>query len=323
MTERRGTAPHFRIAPLSATHRRATGIAALTRAAYRDSDPLPGLPVPDGARETEAAVLADLRRGATVWLAEDATGEPVGALRVTEQRDGAWAVARVSVVPAVRGSGVARALLDAVDAAAAEHGVPVIRLDAVVERCLPSLYARLGFRAIRHWPSGDKPLTEVTMERRPGAPVLPHPLPWVPPAGGPGVLLVVWLLTVTDLVAVVEYGEGDGTRPPFPDTAVPPGARLAGIDVWRDAQPYEREALVRRFAALGRRTGDGTVCFPPDRGGLRAHVMPRTVDPRLHARYRPVPGAEPPLDGIDRSAALPVTPPPAPSLVPTAAVRWT
>jgi GNAT superfamily N-acetyltransferase len=284
MTER-----PLRIIPLSTVD--AAAIAALTRAAYRDSDPLPGLPVPDGARETAAAVRAGLDRGATVWLAEDTGGRPVGTLRVTVGPDGAWEVGRVSVAPALRGRGVARQLLAAVDTAAARDGVPVLRLDAVVERCLPSLYARLGFRPVRHWPSDDKALTEVTMERVPGTPA-PEPRLWAGTApvgtgrhGLPSGPLLLWLVTPDALLAV--FGAENATDHP--------DALLAGIDRWHGAGPAERGALQRRFAARGRPLGNGATAFPPDRGALRAHVMPRTVDPRLHALCRLPPGAEIPV----------------------------
>src|SRR4051794_16946373 len=77
-------------------------LAALTRAAYTGSDPLPGLPVPDGARETAAVVHADLAGGTRV-LAAFADDVLVGALRVRE-----WEIGRVSVLPALKGTGVAR-----------------------------------------------------------------------------------------------------------------------------------------------------------------------------------------------------------------------
>ncbi|ARZ72268.1 GNAT family N-acetyltransferase [Streptomyces sp. HU2014] len=271
-------------------------IAALTRAAYRGSDPLPGLPVPDGAAETADRVRADVARGATVWLAHDHAGEPAGTLRVHARPDGAWEIGRVSVGPAARGGGVARALLRAVESAAAAHGVPVLRLDAVVERCLPPLYARLGFTPVHHWPSDDKPLTEVTMERRPGTPVDPRTPPWAAP--DPDALCVRWLTTPAALVAVV----GD-------DTAAVPGARLAGLDVWHGATSPQRAGLTERLAALGRRVGDTVIAFPSARAATRAHLMPRTVEPRLHAWCRFRPGAEPPLRAL--------------SAVPTAAVRCT
>lgn len=295
-------------------------IAALTRAAYRDSDPLPGLPIPDGAGETESSVRADLDRGAVMWVASGGVhagaGDLAGALRVTAGSDGAWTVRRVSVSPAARGRGVARALMDAVDAAACSLGVPVIRLDAVVERCLPSLYARLGFFAVRHWPSGDKPLTEVTMERRPGTRVRPHARPWVRPPAEPGALLVIWLNTADALVAVV--GDGHGR---CPQAAAFPHARLAGADLWHGAGPREHAALMHRLGRHGRRAGDAVVRFPPDRGACHPHVMPRTVDPRLHAWCRFPPGAEPPLDGAGLPAAA--SPEALSSTVPSHAVRCT
>src|SRR6185312_7095106 len=145
-------------------------VAALTRVAYRGSDPLPGLPTPDGAFETAAAVRAALADGELLWLARDDAGDLRGALRVAARPAATWHVQRVVVDPRARGAGVARELLATVERAAHLRGVQRLRLHAVVERCLPPLYARLGFEVVDHWPADDKGLTELTMQRRPGAP---------------------------------------------------------------------------------------------------------------------------------------------------------
>jgi len=264
---------------------RAERLAALTRAAYRAGDPYPGLPVPDGARETADAVRADVRAGALVWVVRDAAGEITGVLRVRPAPD-TWEINRVATDPARRGSGAARALLAAVDAAAQREGIGRLRLDAVVERCLPPFYARLGYRPERHWLPGDKPLSEVTMIRTPGAPATPGPA-WLPPGPAPA-LVVVWLLDGDGLTAAT--GDADllaaGTEPA-------PGARLAGIDVLPDCDAGTRSDVLAALARHGRRDG-ASVRFPHTRAGLRAHLMPRTVHSQLHARYRPAPGAEPP-----------------------------
>lgn len=273
-------------------------IAALTRAAYRAGDPFPGLPVPDGARETADAVRADVRSGALIWVARDAAGELAGVLRV-RPAPGTWEITRVATDPARRGSGAARALLATVDAAARREGVARVRLDAVVERCLPPFYARLGFRPDRHWLPGDKPLSEVTMIRAPGAPATPGPA-WLPPGPVPA-LVVVWLLDAGGLTATI----GDphllaeiatkpvGTTKPIGSTGGD-APSLAGIDVQLGPGPRAQADVLAALGRYGRRHGD-SVRFPLPRARLRAHLMPRTVHPRLHARYRPAPGAEPAL----------------------------
>lgn len=183
--------------PTGAAAARAGELAALTRAAYQDSDPLPGLPAPDGARETPGAVMAALRDGAAVWAALDSGGELAGSARVLD-----WEVSRVSVHPGARGTGVARALLTAIERDAAAAGVPQVRLNAVIERCLPPRYARLGYHVIRQWASPDKPLTEVTMGRRPGSPRASALLPWDAAALLPHRAVRAWLLDGPDLLCV-------------------------------------------------------------------------------------------------------------------------
>ncbi|GIM97035.1 GNAT family N-acetyltransferase [Paractinoplanes toevensis] len=252
-------------------------IAALTRAAYAAGDPFPGLPVPDGARETAASVRADLRAGALVWVVRDPAGRLTGVLRV-HPHAGEWEISRVATDPARRRTGAARALLSMVDEAAVAAGIARIRLDAVVERCLPPFYARLGYRPERHWLPGDKPLSEVSMIRSPGTPVTAGPA-WLPP-GPEAALVVTWLLDDRGLTAVI----GTGTA------TAGPGARLAGVDVHPD--PGRHDEVLAGLARHGRPAG-AEVHFPVPRAQLRAHLMPRTVHPDLHARYRPAPGAEP------------------------------
>ncbi|WP_316520114.1 GNAT family N-acetyltransferase [Kitasatospora brasiliensis] len=293
------TEPRLKISVLRGTTVAAEEVAALTRAAYRMSDPLPGLPVPDGAGDTAGSVLADLARGTVVWLARDALGEPVGALRLRESADGAWEISRIAVAPAARGGGVARALVSAVEHAALRSGPTVLRLDAVVERCLPTLYDRLGFRTVRHWPAEDKPLTEVTMERHPGTPVEPQLLPWAPPESGNTALAVLWLVTSDALLAVV----GD-THDCWATAAAVPGARLAGVDLHRGPGSHDRDALLARLAAHGLRPGVTAVASPAERGAVRAHLMPRTVDPGLYAHVRLAPAAELPMHLVGPRTAV-------------------
>ncbi|MFL6138094.1 MAG: GNAT family N-acetyltransferase [Frankiaceae bacterium] len=257
-------------------------VAALTRAAYRGSDPLPGLPEPDGAFESDAAVRDALAGGELLWLAPDDEGALRGALRVAVRPGSTWHVQRVVVDPLVRGAGVARELLAAVERAASSHGALRIRLHAVVERCLPPLYARLGYEVVDHWPAEDKRLTEVTMERRPGAPA---PGRWLPSwRARPSGTVVCWLLSGAELVRVVRASDGDplaalhdaGARLHRQGS---PDVRLAGVDAWTgageppDATPEQR--------------------LPGGRASVAQHLAPRSAHDEMWAAWRFRPGTEP------------------------------
>jgi GNAT superfamily N-acetyltransferase len=261
--------PALSVRPLSpgAAATRAGELAALTRAAYRGSDPLPGLPVPDGARETPRAVMAALGAGATVWAALDSGGALVGSARVL-----GWEVSRVSVHPGARGTGVARALLTAIERDAAVAGVPEVRLNAVIERCLPPRYARLGYHVVSHWPSPDKPLTEVTMSRRPDGPRARRLLPWGAAALLPHRGVRTWLLDGPDLLCVTAL-DTDPARVVREMAACYPGTLLAGVDVC-DGSGLAFQRL------------------PAARPAVLAHLMPRAAAATAFALWRFAPGHE-------------------------------
>ena len=138
-------------------------LALLTRQAYAGSDPLPGLPDPDGQFETTAAVLHAVRGSGSVYALAD-QGRQVAAARV-HPVDDCWRISRISVLPGYRNRGLVRLLLNAVARDAVGRRIDWLELDAVVERCLPPLYAQLGFQVLSNWPAPDKPLSEVTMRR--------------------------------------------------------------------------------------------------------------------------------------------------------------
>jgi len=253
--------------PPGAAAARVGELAALTRAAYQGSDPLPGLPVPDGAQETPAAVMAALRGGATVWAALDSGGALVGSARMVD-----WEISRVAVHPGARGTGVARALLTAIERDAAAAGVPEVRLNAVIERCLPPRYARLGYHVVRHWPSPDKPLTEVTMGRRPDSPRVGRLLPWSAAALLPHRGVRAWLLDGSDLLCVTAPG-ADPARVLAEMAARYPGTLLAGVDVCDDSElAFQR--------------------WPAARAAVLAHLMPRAATATAVALWRFAPGHE-------------------------------
>lgn len=91
----------------TAIRRWAAPIAAATRRAYADSDPVPGLPLPDGARSSTAEVAAELRNGVTAWVAFELDGTPAGIARVRDHGAGGWEVRGSQ--PSRRVSGMASA----------------------------------------------------------------------------------------------------------------------------------------------------------------------------------------------------------------------
>lgn len=270
-------------------------VAELTRVAYGGSDPLPGLPAPDGASENARSVATFITDGGSVWVAKDGADDLVGALRTGRCDDGALFVSRVAVAPAWRKLGVGRWLLTEVEDQAAADSEPVIRLDAVVERCVPPYYARLGYHVTEHHlADDDKLLTEVAMERDPRAArrqQQPYPLTCID-ARVTGTL--TWFLLADGLAAVSRQGThslasavthgldvlGDGA------------ARLAGVDAWR-GQAGDLSGLLAGLAGAVT-CPDGMVCRGlGSRQAVPLHLMPRACHPDLWAALRPFPGAEP------------------------------
>ncbi|MFI2209279.1 GNAT family N-acetyltransferase [Streptomyces sp. NPDC020141] len=266
---------------------RALEIAALTRAAYTGSDPLPGLPPPDGSFETADDVLRDLASGQRLWAARDSAGHAVAALR-TVTRATSWEVRRVSVLPAWQGRGVTRALIDHVQRAAREERIPSLCLDAVVERCLPDLYRRLGFRPVRVFRAGDKPMTEWHMERGHDDPS--------PPAAAPAGLHLRWYVAHGRLLASVDHRAGETSAPAAPPSGLPVGARLAGVDVLPGAGPGDLGRLSRHLGP-GTTAAEGLYALGRARAEVPFHLLPRSYEPRLICLARHAPGREPLLHG--------------------------
>lgn len=96
-------------------------------------------------RETADGIAAELGKGAGAILAER-NGTVVGCV-MTRTMDGDLYFGRLSVLPAARGIGVARRLIDAVEAEARRRGLPGVRLG--VRIALPDnqrLFAAMGYR---------------------------------------------------------------------------------------------------------------------------------------------------------------------------------
>jgi GNAT superfamily N-acetyltransferase len=255
-------------------------LAQLTRLAYAGSDPLPGLPLPDGQFETPAAVLDSVRGSGSLYTVTD-HGRQVAALRV-RPAPGCWRVGRISVLPGYRRRGLVRLLLDAVARDACEQHVDWLELDAVVERCLPPLYARLGFGVRSNWPSPDKPLSEVTMRRPTAEPVRAMPLGWPPAVLSEHRTVIAWWLSGRTLLRVDSPASGNPLADALAAAPGRPGLLLAGVDL--SPRPCAAEAI-RRFS--GGRT-------QPE------HLMPRSRDAGTLALWRPAPGKEVPLEELMR-----------------------
>ncbi|HEX8094841.1 GNAT family N-acetyltransferase [Jatrophihabitans sp.] len=271
------------IRPAGITPELAGELAQLSRLAYAGSDPLPGLPLPDGQFETPAAVFEAVRKSGSVYLVTD-QGRLVAALRA-RPAPGCWRVSRISVLPGYRRRGLVRLLLDAVARDARERQVDWLELDAVVERCLPPLYARLGFQVLSNWPSPDKPLSEVTMRRPTAEPATAVPLGWPSARLSEHQTVHAWWLSGPSLLRIAAAASGDPLADALAAAAAleRPGLLLAGVDLCpRPAGPADR---IRTFA--GGRT-------EPE------HLMPRSRDAETLALWRAAPGSELPLEELMR-----------------------
>lgn len=263
----------------------AAQLAALTRAAYTGSDPLPHLPVPDGARETTDEAEADLAVGQLLWVARDMDQQAIGALRVRPGAHG-WEVRRIAVSPAWRSRGLVQALLAAVEQAATAQGVPALELDAVVERCLPPLYTHLGFAPVRVFRADDKPLTEWHMERR-----LDQQATVTEPVG-PG-LFLGWYVADGSLLATVGHGADTDTALAQITPSLPSTACLAGVDHLPDADGAQ--ALLQHLPAGSGELTPGVFTTRLPRTDVAFHLLPRSFEPRLVSLTRTAPGRELPL----------------------------
>lgn len=268
------------------THEQAASVAALTRDAYRHSDPVPGLPAPDGASDTWERVLGSLRSGGWVWRARDGGGRTWGVLRM-RPRGSVWWVSRLAVHPDARGRGVGHRLLGAAALHAEAAGASALCLNAVVERELPQFYTRLGFLVRLRWPAPDNPLTEVTMVRTATDRYRPADWPW----RGDGAFattaaVLTWWRQGGRMRAVVA---ATTAGPMLVLTAANrPGGRqefLTGADQLPGGTADTVAELSTRLREEGgRQRDDGSIEF--DSGLPLAYLMPRRVSPRLQALWR-------------------------------------
>lgn len=274
-------------------------VAALIRDAYLDSDPFRALPAPDGAFESAEGIAAHLAGGGEIWTAE-LDGRLVAGLRTHIAADGSWSLSRVGVARRCTGRGLGVALLDAVERGAAAASVPRVDLEAVIERCVPPYYLRLGYRSGDYsLATDDKLLTEVCMSRDPATSRRPGPVYELGRTRVTGT--ICWLLHEHTMTAVGRLGElaldavvRHARRllgQLFP-AAEPP--KLAGIDGWRG--PADEFCDVFLSLPGGRTHPAGWLRqFTGGRAEVLAHQLPRRHHRSLWALQRFTPGFEPPL----------------------------
>ena len=250
----------------------AAQLAAVTAAAFRYGDLAARLPVADGAGETASSVRADLDRGRRMWLAR-IDGVLAGTVRASAPTADTWQIHRLAVAPGLRRSGVARALVRQLEQAARTSGASQVRLNAVVERGHPAVYARLGYRTTCHFTAPDKLLSEVGMVRditEPAGPVT-YPDDGEPPQG----LTVLWRAVPGGTeCAVAVAGSGLARE------------RMLGLDCWPDALLGAGQAVEQVCSALGSHVGGRPVRHATPALEIGEYVQPRLVHPGLLAWWR-------------------------------------
>lgn len=115
--------------------------------------------------ETAEAIAVELAKGAGAIVAER-NGEMVGCVMIHEM-EGDLYFGRLAVLPAARGTGLARRLIDAVEAEARRRDLPGIRLGVrVVLTDNQRLFQSLGYREISReaHPGFDHP-TSINMRK--------------------------------------------------------------------------------------------------------------------------------------------------------------
>ncbi|GKY87192.1 bifunctional helix-turn-helix transcriptional regulator/GNAT family N-acetyltransferase [Sinisalibacter aestuarii] len=117
---------------------------------------------PARSRDPEAADMSPPRG---IFLTARSDGLPIGCAGL-KGHDGRWAeVKRVWVAPAARGLGLARRMMDRIEAEARTLAIPLLRLDT--NSALPeavALYTRLGWREIPRF--NDDPYPDTFFEKR-------------------------------------------------------------------------------------------------------------------------------------------------------------
>lgn len=148
----------------AATKADAPALAAIIAAAFAQYR---GKLVPESSafRETPEAVARQLADGSGAIVAER-NGEMIGCV-MTEILDGDLYFGRLAVLPAARGTGLARRLIEAVEADARARGLPGVRLGVrIVLTGNQKLFNSMGYREISReaHPGFDHP-TSINMRK--------------------------------------------------------------------------------------------------------------------------------------------------------------
>ena len=148
----------------AATAADAPALAATIGAAFEQYR---GKLVPESGafRETAATIAAELANGSGAIIAEQ-NGKPVGCVMVKPE-DGDLYFGRLSVLPAARGLGLARRLVEAVEAEARRRGLAGIRLGVrIVLTDNQRLFQSLGYAEVsREAHAGFDQPTSINMRK--------------------------------------------------------------------------------------------------------------------------------------------------------------
>jgi ribosomal protein S18 acetylase RimI-like enzyme len=105
-----------------------------------------GLPYKPRGRDRRERIAAEIQGPCSVFLAAESEGRLVGAVLGTHDGRKGW-INRLAVLPERRGAGIARALIDALEARLAERGIDIVAClvedwNEGSQRC----FERLGYR---------------------------------------------------------------------------------------------------------------------------------------------------------------------------------
>jgi ribosomal protein S18 acetylase RimI-like enzyme len=110
---------------------------------------------------TNVREIADYLLNETFLVACDADDEIIGAVRVSIHEDRGH-FGMLSVSPPAQGAGLGRALIEAAEAFAREHGCQTMDLEVASPRTeLPPLYEKFGYRVTGRAPWPSEALTEL------------------------------------------------------------------------------------------------------------------------------------------------------------------